>query len=252
MIEQSLFQQSIYRLARIGLVSLLALVVTDLRAQTTGDLPVLDLNRPIRLDFSGSWEKDFRRSDNWEDELGRTLRVRQEAAARQRAGGAASLSSSLPPISIGNLNLPRARGRGANIVDLARLAEYISRQSTMEITQTRDEIRIERRGEAALVCGLDYEVEETFANQHGVEVCGWDGQQLVFQIMLPGDLVIWHRFSVSADQQLLNLITGISSRGGESFDLIQAFNRYDAPSDEFDCAQTLSRGRVCSQAEPRF
>ena len=33
------------------------------------DLPVLDLDRPLRLDFSGSWEKDFARSDKWEDEL---------------------------------------------------------------------------------------------------------------------------------------------------------------------------------------
>lgn len=32
-------------------------------------LPQLDLDLPLRLDFSGSWEKDFRRSDNWEDEL---------------------------------------------------------------------------------------------------------------------------------------------------------------------------------------
>jgi len=28
------------------------------------DLPVLNLDNPLRMDFSGSWEKDFRRSDN--------------------------------------------------------------------------------------------------------------------------------------------------------------------------------------------
>jgi hypothetical protein len=46
-------------------------------------LTILDLDKPLRLDFSGSWEKDFRRSDNWRDELNRTMRIRQEAAQRQ-------------------------------------------------------------------------------------------------------------------------------------------------------------------------
>ncbi|PCJ22997.1 MAG: hypothetical protein COA96_12850 [SAR86 cluster bacterium] len=216
-------------------------------AQRTDDLPTLNLDLPIRLDFSGSWEKDFRRSDNWEDELGRAMRIRQEAAARQRAQPGSGRSISAPPISIGNVNLSRSRGRGANIVDLARLAEYISRQSTLEITQRRDEIKIERSGEAALVCGTAYGIMETFANEHGVEVCGWDAQQLVFQIMLPDDLIIVHRFTVSSNQQQLSVITSISSKGGEPFNLIQVYTRYDAPQDEFDCVQTLSRGQVCNQ-----
>ena len=249
MIKHSFIRQDFHRCARAVFFALLVFTATELPAQTSGDLPVLDLDSPIRLNFSGSWEKDFRRSDNWEDELGRTMRLRQEAAARQTAQVRSRI---LPPIAIGNVNLPRSRGRGANIVDVARLAEYISRQSTLEITQTRDEIRIERHGEAALVCGMDFKVTETFANQHGVEVCGWDGQQLVFQIMLPDDLVIWHRFTVSSNQQLLNLITSISSKGGEPFNLIQAFNRYEAGIDEFECVQTLSRGRICNQSDSDF
>ncbi len=211
-------------------------------------LPQLDLNLPLRLDFSGSWEKDFRRSDNWEDELSRTLRIRQESVARQQSSPGSSRSRSSPPISIGNVNLPRSRGRGANIVDLARLAEYISRHSTLEIMQTRDEIRIERTGEAALICGVEYELQRTFENEHGVEVCGWDGQQLVFQINLPDDLIIMHRFTVSSNQLVLNLLTSIYSKGGEPFNLIQAFTKYETPLDEFNCIQTLSRGQVCNQS----
>lgn len=211
-------------------------------------LPQLDLNLPLRLDFSGSWEKDFRRSDNWEDELSRTLRIRQESVARQQASPGSARGRSAPPISIGNVNLPRSRGRGANIVDLARLAEYISRHSTIDIIQTRDEIRIERNGEAALICGVEYDLQRTFANEHGVEVCGWDGQQLVFQINLPDDLIIMHRFTVSSNQSVLNLLTSIYSKGGEPFNLIQAFNKYQAPRDEFNCIQTLSRGQVCNQS----
>lgn len=211
-------------------------------------LPQLDLDIPLRLDFAGSWEKDFRRSDNWEDELSRAMRIRQEAAARQQSSPGSTRIRSAPPISIGNVNLPRSRGRGANIVDLARLAEYISRHNTVEITQTREEIRIERRGEAALICGTESELQETFANQHGVEVCGWDRQQLFFQIMLPNDLIVMHRFTVASNNQVLNLLTSIYSKGGEPFNLIQAFNRYEAPQDEFNCVLTLSRGQVCNQS----
>lgn len=217
-------------------------------AQDDNQLTVLDLDQPLRLDFGGFWEKDYRRSDNWQDELTRKMRLRQEAAARQGGNPGAAARVSVPPISIGNINLNGGRGRGASIVDLARLAEYISRQTTLRIDQTRDEIRIERRGDSSLVCGTGWQVVQTFTSSYGVEACGWDGQQLVFQTMLPDDLIVVHRFSVSSDGLLLNLITSVISKGSESFDLRQAFNRYDAPRAEFDCEQTLSRGRVCSQA----
>ena len=217
-------------------------------AQDDDQLTVLDLDQPLRLDFGGFWEKDYRRSDNWQDELTRKMRLRQESAARQGGNPGAAARVSVPPISIGNINLNGSRGRGASIVDLARLAEYISRQTTLRIDQTRDEIRIERRGDSSLVCGTGWQVVQTFTSSYGVEACGWDGQQLVFQTMLPDDLIVVHRFSVSSDGLLLNLITSVISTGSESFDLRQAFNRYDAPRAEFDCEQTLSRGRVCSQA----
>lgn len=210
------------------------------------DLPVLDLDRPLRLDFSGSWEKDFGRSDSWEDELGRMLRIRQEQAARQQAG----LSSGTgPAVSIGNINLNRGSG-GASIVDLARLAEYITRQTTMNIVQDREQIRIERRGEAPLVCTLGNSATESFDSIHGREVCGWENQQLVFVITLPEELVIQHRFSVAADGEQLQMLTSVRSGNGAPFNLRQTFNHFDEPADSFDCVLTLSRGRVCSQTSP--
>lgn len=230
-----------------SIIAMLCLTLS-ISAFSQDSLPQLDLDLPLRLDFSGSWEKDFRRSDNWEDELSRTLRIRQESAVRQQSSPGSSRIRSTPPISIGNVTLPRRRGRGASIIDLARLAEYISRQSSLDIVQTRDEIRIERSGEPALICGVEYERQQIFSNEHGVEVCAWDGQQLVFQIMLPDDLIIMHRFTVSSNQLVLNLLTSIYSKGGEPFNLIQAFNKYAAPRDEFNCIQTLSRGRVCNQS----
>lgn len=227
-------------------IALLASLTSISVAQDTGDLPVLDLDKPLRLSFAGSWEKDFGRSDKWEDELNRMMRIRQQQAAQQRSG--ISTSNRGPAVSIGNINLNPSRRRGASIVDLARLTEYVSRQTTMQILQDRNEVRIERKGEAPLICGLEDGPIETFSSAHGAEICGWDRQQLVFQITLPDDLVIIHRFSVSSDNSMLRMVTSISSKGSAPFNLIQAFNRYDAPADEFNCVQTISRGRVCSQA----
>ena len=224
------------------------IVLSNLTFGAEEKLTVLDLNKPLRLDFSGSWEKDFRRSDNWRDELNRKMRMRQEAAQRQTSQSPRR-NVVQPPISVGSINLPRSSGSTASVVELARLAEYVSRQTTLNITQTLDEIRITRRNDSTLVCGLWYEVIQTFANEFGVEACGWDQQQLVFQTTLPGELSIVHRFNVSSNRKELNLIITINSRNRESFSLVQAFTRYDAPAPDIQCDQTLSRGRVCSRTE---
>ena len=207
-------------------------------------LPRLNLDNPLRLNFSGSWEKDFQRSDKWEDELSRMMTIRQERSAIQSTGGTGVLG---PSVSIGNINLNSSRARGSSIVDLARLTEYVSRQTTMEIYQDRNEVRIERRGEADLVCTLAEGPTETFSSDHGAEMCGWDRQQLVFRTALPGDLDIMHRFSVSSNTKVLRMVVSISSRDSAPFNLIQAFNRYDASSGPFNCIQTITRGKVCSQ-----
>ncbi len=210
--------------------------------QGSGDLPFLDLETPLRMNFSGSWEKDFRRSDSWQDELNRMMRLRQEQANNQRSG---TRSGGGPAISIGNINLNS--GRRSSVVDLARLAEYISRQNLLTIVQDRYQVRIEREGEAPLVCGVDNGSQEVFTSVHGSEVCSWENQRLLFVITLPGDITITHRFTVSSDRELLQMVTGVRSKGSAPFNLRQAFNRYDAAPNQYKCIQTLSRGNVCSQ-----
>jgi hypothetical protein len=231
------------RACRLFALTLLPLLACLASAQDSGDLQVLDLSTPLRLNFSGAWEKDFRRSDSWEAELNRMMRLRQEQAARQRSG---SSGGGGPAVSLGNINLNSRRGRGASIVDLARLAEYISRQTTLQIIQNRNEVRIERTGEAPLICSLEDGPTNTFSSVHGAEVCGWDKQQLVFRTNLPDDIQITHRFTVSSNNAELRMVISITSRSSAPFNLIQAFNRYEAPVDQFNCVQTISRGRVCS------
>ncbi len=217
------------------------------RDRDENSLPVLDFDTPLRLNFSGNWEKDFARSDRWEDELDRQLRLRQETAALQQAG---IRTGTGPAVSLGNLNIGRNSSRGANLIQLAQLAEYINRQSTLQITQDRNQVRIERSGEAPLICGLGDGAQTTFESAHGTEICGWENQQLVFLISLPGNIVIQHRFSVDANREQLRMVTSVNSNGGTPFNLIQAFNRYDVAADELNCIVTVSRGRVCSQVTP--
>ena len=219
-----------------------------LNSQTTSDtLPVLDLETPIRMNFSGNWEKDFGRSDDWEDELSRRMSIRQENATLQRSGIGLGRG---PSISLGSIGLNRPRRRQANLFDLARFSEYINRSSTMEIFQNRHEVRIHRKGEAPLICSMETGPNEVFSSQHGAEICGWDRQQLVFEVALPDGLYIIHRLSISSDSQRLRFITSVSSNGSAPFNLVQAFNKYQAPQDEFLCAQTVTRGRSCRLRQP--
>jgi hypothetical protein len=146
--------------------------------QGTGDLPFLDLETPLRMNFEGSWEKDFRRSDSWQDELNRMMQIRQERAGNQRSGAS---TGGGPAISIGNINLNSSR-RGSSVIDLARLAEFISRQTRLTIIQDRYQVRIEREGEAPLVCGVEHGSQEVFTSVHGSEVCSWENQRLLFVV----------------------------------------------------------------------
>lgn len=228
-------------------LALIALIAASLAtAQNADDLPKLVLDQPLRPIFAGSWERDFTRSDNWETELERMLLIRQEALERMRRQSSTDLAIGQGPSSF--VGGGGGRRGGANIIDLARLAEYISRQTTLNITQTRFEVRIGREGDATLICGVEDGTISSFSSVFGSEICGWDRNQLVFQTRLPDDLSITHRFSVSSDGQMLSMVISLTSRGSESFNLRQSFNRYSAPADEFDCTQTISRGRVCSQS----
>ena len=118
------------------------------------DLPLLDLNQTFRPLFGGSWEKDVRLRGVWEQRLKQTIAQLQPTPAWQRRQASSDRGSSRrPAINIGGQN-PSRRG-GSSIVDLARLAELVTRQSTLRIVQTKNEIRIEREDDAALICGIE-------------------------------------------------------------------------------------------------
>lgn len=238
------------------LLSLVFLIAPAAQAAEE-EIAVLNLDRVLRPNFAGSWEKDFVRSDNWETELQRTINQMQEAAERRRrqqsgdgrrrriatgptsSGGGGGSSSNAPSL------VPRSTR--TNLFDLAQLAEYITRNTLVDIIQNEHEIRIIREGEADLVCAVDVGVMTSFSSDVGVEICGWDRSQLLFEVSLPGSLTVQHRYSVSADTQSLNVLTSVAYRDSTPFDLIQVFSKYDAPPDSLNCRRTITRGNICNQ-----
>lgn len=239
MCDFSSLRRELLSLMNSALLCLVAVTALYLSPAHAAEDPIAQgRTGPLRPNFEGTWEKDFARSDKMEDELRRTIdELNREVQRQQSRGDGGSLSSG-------------GGRRAGNIVAHARLAELISRQTTMQIIQTASEIRIERNGDAALVCSTQNNMDDTFTSVHGSEYCGWDRQQLVFEITLSEGVVILHRFSVDPDGQTLSMLTSISSRNSVPFNLIQFFNRYDAPGDGYSCVQTLSRGRVCTAIPP--
>lgn len=185
--------------------------------------------------FEGSWQKDYRRSDDVEQKLNLTLAAIQRQY--ERAQGRSDV-----PIAVGQTN-----NRGTTIVDFARFAELISRHNDIYISQTDDEVRISRDGEADLVCHTEDQFVYSQSGDLGSEACGWAGDQLIFRINLPGDVSVLYRFSFSDDRNDLNLQKRVSSGQYMAFDLEEFFTRYEAVNQDYECVQTLTRGRVCSR-----
>lgn len=193
----------------------------------------------LRPNFEGSWEKDFGRSDKWDVELQRTIEQLNHEIERSQGRGDG-----------GSIGLNNSRRGAGNLISHARLADLITRQTTMRIVQTDAEVRIERPGDAALICSTRNGEEDSFSSPHGKEYCGWDRQQLVFQISLADGVFIEHRFSVDPSGESLSMLTSVSSRNSLPFNLISFYNAYDALEDGIHCVQTLSRGRVCNARNP--
>lgn len=208
-------------------------------AQSAEDPGVQGRSARLLPNFEGAWEKDFGRSDKWDVELQRTIEQMNREIERSQGRGDG-----------GSIGMSSSRRSAGNLISHARLAELITRQTTMRIVQTSAEVRIERPGDAALICSTISGDADSFNSPHGKEYCGWDRQQLVFQISLADGVFIEHRFSVDPSGESLSMLTSVSSRNSLPFNLISFYNAYEAPEDGIHCVQTLSRGRVCSALNP--
>jgi hypothetical protein len=198
--------------------------------------------RDESVDFSGSWEMDYGRSDNVEQQL-RSIynELRRNAERRARAAGGTNASSM-------NAGADPSRTM-ARVIDLARMADYITGSQVVTVEQGPTDIVIEREDNFALTCTFTDDTPEPVIDELGSELCGWDSHQLVFLTQLPDGLKINHRLTVSPDRQSLQITTTLNQSGSPaSFTVNRVYYRFNPLPADYECEYTLSRGNVCSRA----
>lgn len=185
------------------------------------------------VDISGSWERDFSRGDDVNKALTRLFRQLNRTARRQQLPNYSSQFASQANVSA--------------ILALARLAQLVTRPTVLTISQSENEIRIEREGDFAMLCEFHDNVARGSVTEYGTEVCGWTGEQFVSRLLLPDGLAISHRFTLAPDGENMHVATTVSSSSSRvPFTLHRFYTRFEPLASEYNCVETLSRKRVCT------
>lgn len=197
-------------------------VITDDMLTFDGEMPA---------DFSGSWERDFVRGDDVNAVIGQAL-----YQLRRSAGDA------------GQTYVPRNDQEA--LFALAHLAEEITRVQVLKISQSENEISIDRKDDYAIYCSFYDGASKSLESPFGVEICGWDGDNLVSHAQLANGLRVTHRLTISPDGQQLRIITTVdSSKSRVPFTLSRFYRKFEAAASDFNCVETLSMKRVCSTGD---
>ncbi len=202
-------------------------------------------SRSEAVDFSGSWELDYRRSDNLQQ---RVRRAHQEMLRQAERNWRASR------LEMSNSRMAQEASRElsdamAAIIPLARLADFITTSQVLEIEQSASEILVEREDTFSLHCNFQGDTPRPVNAALGNELCGWDANQLVFKVDLPEGTLIDHRLSLAPDSQKLHIATTVSRGRNRSFTLNRFYSRFEPLPLGYQCEYTLSRGNVCSRSD---
>ena len=219
-------------------VLVLSLLLTACSPNPARDDAIRGYKGAVAADLSGSWERDYSRSDDVNNALRRLFRRLSRAAQDQRNSrmGDAGLITSSQDVS--------------SILALARLADLITRPNVLTISQSEHEISVEREGDFAMFCEFYNGVAQGTETNYGTEVCGWDGQQFVSDLILPDGLLVSHRFTIAPDGENMHVATTVSSSATRvPFTLTRFYTRFEPPTSKYNCIETLSRKRVCSTRE---
>lgn len=215
----------------------LCLLLAACSRQPVIDDEMMRFSGVMPADFGGSWERNYARDDDVNAVLREAYYKLSQTSADQRYSmrpGTAMASSK--DIS--------------SVVALARLAELITRPDVLTISQNAYEISVARKGDFAMTCAFYDGVAKGIDSVYGTEICGWDGKQLVANLVLPDGLQITHRFTISADGEQLRVVTTVSSSTSRiPFTLRRFYSKFDRPRSFFNCIETLSMKRVCSTGE---
>ena len=199
-------------------------------SQPTIDSSVQNFSGGMPIDLSGSWERDYSRSDDIQGALNSTLRRIYRPQP-----------DSAYPAPSQNLD---------KVVALARFADMITRFDVMTIEQDDHEIKISRKDDFTMLCEFYDGYAKRTESEFGAEVCSWNGQQLVSHLVLPDDLLVSHRYTLSGDGDSLHVATTVSSGSTRvPFTVNRVYMKFTPPESDFNCIETLSMKRVCSTGE---
>lgn len=203
---------------------------------------VLQGDNAQAVNFSGSWEMDYGQSDNTQEKLDSMVRDLNREAQRRAQNTAQQGSFGGGMIISGS-----GGNNGSSIMGLVRMADLITQSPLLEITQDPHKIRVKREQDFDLTCefypGEMHRVETPF----GTEICGWNGHQLVFKLLLPDGLSIQHVMTMGAAGQKLNIATTVvTSQVSFPFILNRVYNRFKPGESGYKCEVTLTRGTVCT------
>ena len=228
-------RQSARRLHLAGAAVLALLALGCAREQPVLIENVRYFDGPMPADFSGSWARDYARGDD----VNQVVRdAWYELSRRARADLRGGAGSALADRDM------------AYLMSLARLAEQITRQDELTISQTDHEILIEREDDFSLFCAFYDGVAQTTDNMFGKESCGWDEDRLINYLQLPDGLRVLHRFTVSEDRKQLRVVTTVASDTSKiPITLERYFWRFEKIAPKYQCIETLSMKRVCSTGE---
>lgn len=204
---------------------------------STAPEPV-EMDAPDAVDMSGHWEKNYSRSDDFNARFNLFLFDLQRSSTPSAGRG---VNETLGSGGVGG-------GSRESVIGLARLTEEITRMPLLEIEQSEDIIHIHRDGTFALRCEHHGRPFVRMGNPFGSEICGWNGEQLIFQMDLEGGLGIRHQVTLGPEQRQLNITTTVSSSAvSRSITVSNYYERYRPQEADFDCIYTLTRNNVCTR-----
>jgi len=222
---------------RNGIILVLCLSVTACSQQPVIDAAMMRFEGAMPADFGGSWERNYA----LDDDVNAVLREAYYRISQTSADQRYSVRPGTAIVSSKDMS---------SVLALARLAEMITRPDVLTISQNAYEISVARKDDFAMTCAFYDGVAKGIDSVYGTEICGWDGEQLVSNLILPDGLQVTHRFTISADGEQLRVVTTVSSSTSRiPFTLRRFYTRFDRPTSFFNCIETLSMKRVCSTGE---
>ena len=218
------------RIRNVFLCCALGAVLLACSSQPSVEESLQSYSGRMPVDLSGSWERDYSRSDDIQAALNGTLRriYRPQPDTTRPA----------PP-----QNLDR-------VVALARFADLITAFDVMTIAQDDHEIKIEREDDFTMLCEFSDGQGKRNNSPFGAEVCSWENNQLTSYLVLPDDLLVANRYTLSGDGNSLHVATTVSSAASHTpFTINRVYMKFEPPESDFNCIETLSMKRVCSTGE---